>query len=130
MPHIVSIACTVLFAFSGGCAHRPETKSPKIETKQIEEKDPFVFLFEDGLVAQVLNVYETALGASFTIDKNVPMTARITAKSTSPSKDEGFQIIEKALRDQAGVVVSPTGPKQFQVKYEPTVKKTPVTEPR
>jgi hypothetical protein len=97
---------------------------------QPEEARGFVTLnFPGTKVSQLLEVYRDLAGGAFAgadlkVDADVPLHVEITLESRSASADEALRILEKALRDQAGVVITRTGTNQFSVRYDRAAKRT------
>jgi len=85
------------------------------------------FSLRNAPVLQVLRMYREYAGgplaaADLETSKDVPLNAEITIESQSATTREALRIFEKALREQAGVVVRPSGTNQFSATYDPTVK--------
>jgi hypothetical protein len=86
------------------------------------------FSFKKALAIQVLTMYREFAGGPLTAadlktSEDVPLNAEITIESQSATKTEALRIFEKALREQAGIVVTRTGANQFSVTYDPALKK-------
>jgi hypothetical protein len=96
---------------------------------QADEMQGFVRLnFPGTEVFQLLEVYRELAGGPFAgadlkVDKDVPLHVEITLESQSARKDEALRILAKALREQAGVVITQTATNQFSVSYDRTAKK-------
>jgi hypothetical protein len=78
-------------------------------------------------VIQVLMMYREYAGgplaaADLKTSKDVPLNAEVSIESQSATRTEALRIFEKALREQAGVVVTPSGTNHFSITYDPTVK--------
>jgi hypothetical protein len=92
------------------------------------ESKPFISVsLRKATVVEALTVYRECAGGPLTpaelkISTDVPVGAEISVESQSASNTEMQRIIEKALREQAGVVLTRGAPNQFSVTYDPTVK--------
>lgn len=92
-----------------------------------EEDDLTTFFLKKAPVLQVLQIYRDyaggpLAGADLKTSEDVPLNAEISVGSQSATKTEALRIIEKALREQAGVVVTRIATHQFSVTFDPTVK--------
>ena len=87
--------------------------------------------FANSEVSQILEIYRSMTAMDLVIDSRVKtMHHPITLQAKAASKDEAVKLIEKALVDQAGVVITRLDDKRASVTYNDALpitqaKKTP-----
>jgi len=84
--------------------------------------------FKNAELQQVLPIYKALSGLDLVVDSRVK-TVRwpVTLQSSEPlSKAEAMKLIEKALADQAGVVITHLDGQRASVTYNDALAITPV----
>src|ERR1017187_748800 len=74
--------------------------------------------FANNEVSEILGVYRTLTGMDLVVDSRVKTVHHlITLQAKGASHDEEVKLIEKALIDQAGVVITRLDDKRASVTY-------------
>jgi hypothetical protein len=93
------------------------------------QKDFMPFEIGETSVAFVLDMYRELVGglykrADLDVAADVPLNSKVDLRSHSASREEAVKIIEAALREQAGVVLTPKTNGGYTVHYDPKTKKS------
>jgi hypothetical protein len=87
---------------------------------------PGTINFTNSEVSQILEIYRGMTGLALVIDSRVKtMHHPITLQAKAAAKDEAEKLIEKALVDQAGVVITRLDDKRASVTYNDAL---PITQ--
>jgi hypothetical protein len=98
---------------------------------------PFAGLTDSGSISisgadavkQVLPIYKSLSGAELVIASNVQRVYSTITVDTPPGKQldkaEAMKLIEKALIDQAGIILTRLDDKRVSVTYNDALKTTP-----
>jgi hypothetical protein len=102
------------------CRIKADETNPVI---RLENEVPgFNFNFEHVPVSKVLDVYAQLAKVDLKNAQQIPW-AEINLKSKKPlTRADAIQTFEKALREQAGVILKPLDVKHVEVTYDESVK--------
>jgi hypothetical protein len=82
--------------------------------------------FKNAELSQVLEIYQSMSGMELIIDPSVKALPRpINLKTDAATREEGLKLIEKALNEQAAVVITPLSAKRASVTCTNVIPKRP-----
>lgn len=85
--------------------------------------------FTNVPVAQVLDIYKKMTSRELVISSEIKKVhASITLRLQNASKVEATKAVEKALLEQAGVVITPLDEKRISVTFNDALPLTPATK--
>lgn len=88
----------------------------------------FVVSFNGAFAFQVLNIYTNMTGLQLDMDTNAKAMSdaqidmHISGPVTKDSKDETIKLMEKTLKEQAGLVITHLDDKTARVTFDPAVR--------
>ena len=90
-----------------------------------------VIKFESVPVPQLLSAYKAMSGLELVIDSRAKtLISSVTVQSSAPlTKTEALKLIEKALVEQAGVVITPLDDRQASVTFNDALPITRAKKP-
>ncbi len=98
-----------------------------------EGKDIQAFRFNEMHAFQIVTIYSDLVGLDFVIspEANAQTSRPVSMESQTPiSKLEMQKLLENALREQAGLVLTKTEDKKILIKYDATLPIKIVTLPK